>query len=142
MVLADPGPLLTPPPSSSPQTTPIRSYSAKRLFQRHLRSLVLVWVWVWDCVHNTIPSHRMLLQVRSVTNSKNLFIGQYDKVFEEYWLSDIIAFTISGITDIIAIYILYIYFYDWRKQKMQKMYTKNNKTTKNPRNMHNQNLHH
>jgi hypothetical protein len=84
----------------------------------------------------------MLLQVRSVTNSKNLFIGQYDKVFEEYWLSDIIAFTISGITDIIAIYILYIYFYDWRKQKMQKMYTKNNKTTKNPRNMHNQNLHH
>jgi hypothetical protein len=29
MVLADPGPLLTPPPSSSPPKTPIRSYSAQ-----------------------------------------------------------------------------------------------------------------
>ncbi len=29
MVLASPGPLLTPPPSSSPPKTPIRSYSAK-----------------------------------------------------------------------------------------------------------------
>jgi hypothetical protein len=28
--------------------------------------------------------------VRSVTDSKNLFIGQYDKFFEEYWLSPIL----------------------------------------------------
>ncbi len=36
------------------------------------------------------------------TNSKNLFIGQYDKFFEVLVIPDIIAFTISGITDIIA----------------------------------------
>jgi hypothetical protein len=28
--------------------------------------------------------------LRSVTDSKNLFIGQYDKFFEEYWLSPIV----------------------------------------------------
>ena len=27
--------------------------------------------------------------LRVVTDSKNLFIGQYDKLFEEYWLSPI-----------------------------------------------------
>jgi hypothetical protein len=45
------------------------------------------------------------------TDSKNLSIGQYDKFFEEYWfvdmvIPDIIAFTISGITNIIAISVI------------------------------------
>jgi hypothetical protein len=31
----------------------------------------------------------ILLGVRVGTDSKNLFIGQYDKLFEEYWLSPI-----------------------------------------------------
>jgi hypothetical protein len=30
-----------------------------------------------------------VLNVRVGTDSKNLFIGQYDKLFEEYWLSPI-----------------------------------------------------
>ncbi len=29
------------------------------------------------------------IYVRVGTDSKNLFIGQYDKLFEEYWLSPI-----------------------------------------------------
>jgi hypothetical protein len=29
-------------------------------------------------------------KIRLVTDSKNLFIGQYDKFFEEYWLSPIL----------------------------------------------------
>jgi hypothetical protein len=29
-------------------------------------------------------------QVGNGTDSKNLFIGQYDKFFEEYWLSPIL----------------------------------------------------
>jgi hypothetical protein len=35
MVLAAPGPLLTPPPSSSPPKTPHRSYSAQTRYQAH-----------------------------------------------------------------------------------------------------------
>jgi hypothetical protein len=30
-----------------------------------------------------------LYKLRVGTDSKNLFIGQYDKLFEEYWLSPI-----------------------------------------------------
>jgi hypothetical protein len=40
--------------------------------------------------------------VRVGTDSKNLFIGQYDKL-RVLVIPDIIAFTISGMTDIIAI---------------------------------------
>jgi hypothetical protein len=31
----------------------------------------------------------IVVQLRLVIDSKNLFIGQYDKLFEEYWLSPI-----------------------------------------------------
>jgi hypothetical protein len=35
------------------------------------------------------PLDASFLFLRVVTDSKNLFIGQYDKLFEEYWLSPI-----------------------------------------------------
>jgi hypothetical protein len=40
--------------------------------------------------HPTPPQHHPQARVRSVTDSKNLFIGQYNKFFEEYWLSPIL----------------------------------------------------
>jgi hypothetical protein len=38
----------------------------------------------------SVITHRQVRgEVRVGTDSKNLFIGQYDKLFEEYWLSPI-----------------------------------------------------
>jgi hypothetical protein len=37
----------------------------------------------------TKKRHHHLSRLRFVTDSKNLFIGQYDTFFEEYWLSPI-----------------------------------------------------
>jgi hypothetical protein len=47
------------------------------LNQRHVRSAAA-------------PATPLDTPLRSVTDSKNLFIGQYDKFFEEYWLSPIL----------------------------------------------------
>jgi hypothetical protein len=43
-------------------------------------SLCFLWLHTWRACHS---------QLRLVIDSKNLFIGQYDKLFEEYWLSPI-----------------------------------------------------
>jgi hypothetical protein len=50
-------------------------------------------------MHNDVPpavlqqcndADKVLFEIRSVTDSKNLCIGQYDMFFEEYWLSPIL----------------------------------------------------
>ena len=41
---------------------------------------------VLSCVR-CVRGHQF--HIRLVIDSKNLFIGQYDKLFEEYWLSPI-----------------------------------------------------
>ena len=43
------------------------------------------------------------MDVRSVTGTKQLCIGQYDKFFEELFITNVIIFTILVIPDIIAI---------------------------------------
>jgi hypothetical protein len=44
-------------------------------------------------------------EVRLATNSKNQFIGQYDKFFEEHWLSPINRFHHIGDNDDDAFYL-------------------------------------
>jgi hypothetical protein len=46
-----------------------------------------------SALHGNMPQHNNEeggKQLRLVTYSKNLFIGQYYKFFEEYWLSPIL----------------------------------------------------
>jgi hypothetical protein len=59
------------------------------------RGAAIVWVVKEMFIQNVITDFTVLSvpiilsQLGLLIDSKNLFIGQYDKLFEEYWLSPI-----------------------------------------------------